>query len=123
MIGLVKPLAAGWKKQLCREPERTIGVAPEQAPSDDWAEWEYGRSTHPDGRIRDRMVHKGRAWEERPGEPVPVIFPKKADQIAACRLLSNPRANMEHVLESHKECMVDYCHRERVVLTVQDTTM
>ena len=30
---------------------------------------------------------------------------------------------MDHILESHKECMVERCRRERVVLAVQDTTM
>ena len=63
----------------------------------------------------------GRAWEKRPGQPVPVIFPDKDE--AAYRLLSNPRVTMDHVLESHKECMVERCRRERVVLAVQDTTM
>ena len=119
----MKPLAADWKERLRREPERMLGLAPEASPSDDWAEWEYGRGTHPDGRTRRRMVQMGRAWEARPGEPVPVIFPDKEDQKAAYRLLSNPRVSMDHVLESHKECMVERCRRERVVLAVQDTTM
>ena len=63
----MKPLAADWKERLRREPERMLGLAPEASPSDDWAE--YGRGTHPGGRIRGRVV--GRAWEERPGQPVP----------------------------------------------------
>ena len=69
------------------------------------------------------VVRMGRAWEKRPGQPVPVIFPDKDDQKAAYRLLSNSRVNMDHVLESHKECMVERCRKERVVLAVQDTTM
>ena len=38
---------------------------------------EYARSTHPDGRVRDRIVRIGRAWLERPGAAIPAIFPAR----------------------------------------------
>ena len=101
------------------EPERMLGLAPEAQSSDNWAE--YRRGTHPDGRIRGRMV--ARAWEGRPGQPAPMIFLDKEDQRAAYWPLSNPRVNVDHVLESYKERMVERRRGERVVLAVQDTTM
>ncbi len=53
----------------------------------------------------------GRAWMENMGEDLPVIFPEKAEQKAACRLLSNPRISMEHVPEAHVEAttMIPRC--------------
>ncbi len=41
---------------------------------------EYTRSSHSDVRIRERLVTMGRAWDDRPGEILPVIFPGEAEQ-------------------------------------------
>ena len=64
----------------------------------------------------------GRSWLKNMGEDLPVIFPTKAEQRAAYRLLSNPRISMEHVLEPHFEATADRCRAEPVVLAIQDTT-
>ena len=87
-----------------------------------WADREYGRSPHPDGRIRRRIVAMGEAWTRRPGESLPVIFPGRAEQAAAYRLLSSDKVTMEHILESHFEQTVERCRAEQFVLAVQDTT-
>ena len=65
----IKPLAAGWRERLCQEPHRRLGAAPTpHLPKDtDWADIEYRRGSHPDGRLRDRVVAMGRAWEHAPG--------------------------------------------------------
>ncbi len=110
----MKPLAPDWR----REPERVMGQAQPLAGGGetDWARREYGRS---DARIRGRLVAMGRAWNDRPGEILPVIFPGEAEQRAAWRLLSNAKVTMDHILEGHREAMVERCH---LVLAVQETT-
>ena len=88
----------------------------------DWAAREYARSTHPDGRVRDRIERMGRAWLERPGAAVPAIFPARADRKAAYRLLSSGKVSMEHILEPHQATMVERCQLEELILAIQDTT-
>ena len=119
----LKPLAAGWREALRREPERVPGWSGSIYCEGGWAGREYGRSPHPDGRVRDRIVRMGRAWTRRPGESLPAIFPDRAGQTAAYRLLSNRGVRMEHILESHFEQTVERCRAERLVLAVQDTTV
>ncbi len=78
----------------------------------DWAQREYGRSGHTDGRIRRRIVDMGRAWLENMGEELPVIFPVAAAKTAAYRLLSNPGVSMDHILEPHVAATADRCRAE-----------
>ena len=119
------PLSQRWQERLCQEPPRVVGAAPPRYLTEDadWAEREYGGSTYPDPRIRQRIVAMGRAWEERPGEPVPVIFPRHADLRAANRLLSNENVYMDDILESHQQATSERAGLESVALAVQDTTM
>ncbi len=120
----MKPLAAGWRQVLCREPRRVMGQAGHHVNDDetDWARLEYSRSSHGDHRVRERLVTMGRAWNDRPGEALPVIFPTEAQQRAAYRLLSNPQVTMDHILEGHQEALVERCRGQRLILAVQDTT-
>ena len=84
----------------------------------DWAEREYVRSTHPDGRVRDRTVRIGRAWLDRPGAAIPAIFPSRKERKAAYRLLSNGSVTMDHIVEPHQATMVERCQLEEVVLAM-----
>ena len=118
----LRPLVADWQAVLCREPERVLGWSGSMYCEGGWAAREYGRSTHPDGRIRRRIAQMGAAWIERPGEHLPAIFPGRAEQTAAYRLLSNDAVTMDHILDSHYEQTVERCQAERLVLAVQDTT-
>ncbi len=95
----MKPLAAGGGDRLRAAPARGIRAAPAPCMDDrtDWAGREYARSTHPDGRIRERIVRIGRAWMERPGDAIPAVFPSRAERKAACRLLSSGKVGMERV--------------------------
>ena len=124
--GTVRTLALedGWRKALCHVSRRPVGaLAGAYDGTDlDWAEREYGRTGHTDGRVRRRIVDMGRSWLKNMGEDLPVIFPTKAEQKAAYRLLSNPGISMEHVLEPHFEATADRCRAEPVVLALQDTT-
>ncbi len=51
-----------------------------------------------------------------------MIFPGGAEQKAACRLLSNPKVTMDHILEGHQEAMIERCRPQRRILAIQDTT-
>ena len=120
----MKPLAPDWKRRLCAAPERSI-KAPATvylAAKADWADHEYGRLRHPDGRIRERIKRMGRAWLAHLGASLPTVFPDKAERKAAYRVLSNNRVKMEHILESHQAASAERCAREQVVLAIQDTT-
>ncbi len=120
----MKPLAADWKERLCAVPERSIKAPPTVylAEKADWADHEYGRLRHPDGRLRERIKRMGRAWLTHLGAPLLAIFPDKAARKAAYRVLSNDRVTMDHILESHQAATAERCARERVVLAIQDTT-
>ena len=124
--GTVRVLALedGWRQVLHRTERRPVGalVGAYDGTDADWAEREYGRTGHTDGRVRRRIIDMGRAWMKNMGEDLPVIFPAKAEQKAAYRLLSNPRISMEHVLEPHFEATADRCRAAPVVLAIQDTT-
>ena len=69
----------------------------------------YSRTGHTDGRVRDRIVWMGLAWLKKMGEDLTVIFPTKAEQKAADRLLSKPRISTEHILAPHCEAIADRC--------------
>ena len=76
---------------------------------------------HPDGRLRDRVVEMGRAWEHAPGASPPVISPGAVER--KVRLLSNDRITMEHILERHQEAAVlTAAGWNRRVLATQYTT-
>ena len=122
----VKPLVADWRNTLCQEPAHVLGATPTPfwPKGSDWADMEYRRSSYPDRRVRKRLVIMGRAWEQHPGAPLPVMFPAEAEQKAAYRLLSNDRIQMKHILEPHQEATVERCRQSQVpvILALQDTT-
>ena len=118
------PLDGKWRETLCREPERPLAppVALHADERADWAQREYSRSTHPDGRVRNRIVAMGRKWQHSPGAGLSAVFPDRAGKKAAYRLLSNEKVTMEHILEPHRAALVERCRQEAVVLAIQDTT-
>ena len=120
----MKPLAADWQADLRREPSRVMGAAPGfEEPPTEWAEREYGRSSHGDYRLRARLVAIGRTWAKHPGAPLRAIFPGVAERKAVYRFLSNPHTTVEHILEPHQEALVERCREQSLVLAVQDTTL
>ncbi len=121
----MKPLSEGFREVLCaREaatipPPRPVFLPPGNAH---WAEREYARCRHPDGRVRARIVAMGRAWTTHLRASLPVLFPQPTERRAAYRLLSNEQVEMAHILEPHQASRVERCAAEPLVLAVQDTT-
>lgn len=118
------PLRDDWKRRLRERARHAIKKPKTVHLSDDahWARREYARSSHPDGRVRERIARMGEAWVEHLGKSIPTLFPERAERKAAYRLLSNRKVSMEHILEPHQASVAERCARESVVLAVQDTT-
>ncbi len=121
----VLPLEAGWQEILCQQQHRPIGsqVGLYDGADVDWAQRQYGRCRHPDGRVRRRIVEMGRHWMRTLGEDLTMIFPTRAAQKAAYRLVSNRGVTMEHILDAHYEATADRCRTAEVALMLQDTTV
>ena len=117
-------LEAGWRERLHAVDDRPIGTlaGAYDGLDMDWAEREYGRCSHTDGRVRRRIVRMGRAWFHNMGVDLPVIFPQVAEQRAVYRFFSSPRISMSHILDPHVEATVDRCRQEPLILAIQDTT-
>ncbi len=126
VAGTVRVLALedGWREALGKTERRPVGTmaGAYDGGGMDWAEREYGRSGHTDGRVRRRIVDMGRAWLGNMGEDLPVIFPTKAGRQAAYRLLSNRRVTMEHILQRRHEATADRCRDGSLIPAIQDTT-
>ena len=120
----LRALDARWKERLRAEPERLLGVFPSLELDEDagWGEREFGRSDLSDGRLRERMVAMGTAWERVPGALLPAVFAHKAARVGAYRFLHNDQVSATDVLQPHREALVERCRQEASVLLVQDTT-
>ena len=114
-----------WKAALQAQPRRVLGRFPpleldEDAP---WSRREFERSDLPDRRLRERLLTIGEAWEHKPGQCLPDLFPSGALQQGAYRFLHNGRVRMEDVLQPHREALAERCRQlPGSVLLVQDTT-
>ena len=60
-----------------------------------------------DGRVRRNIVRMGRASVKKLGEDLPAIFPDRAKQKAAFRVLLNSRTLMVRVPYPHIEMTTD----------------
>ena len=96
-----------WKAALRAQPLRVLGQFPlleldEDAP---WSRSEFERSDLPDRHLRERLLTIGEAWEHKPGQSLPDLFPSGALQQGACRFLHNDRVSMEDMLQPHREAL------------------
>jgi len=127
----MRPLEADRRPRLCHrpagDPRGMTAPPPARAPAaakdGDWQALEFGRLSHPDGRIQQRIRAMAAHWETRPGEPVAVAFPTRKEQKAASRRLANPRVTMDDILESHRAATLQRCRDETGVLAIQETLM
>ena len=117
-------LCDDWQAVLQTEPQQRFRPYCDVYLKDDvhWTDIEYGLSTHPDGRLRKRLVSMGRDWQTGPQDPVPQVFASGAKQKAAYRFISNDKVSMDDILESHRQATVARGALHAVVLAVQDTT-
>ena len=100
-----------WKAAPRAQPRRVLGQFPpleldEDAP---WSRCEFERSDLPDRRLRERLLTMGEAWEHKPGQCLPNLFPSGALQQGAYRFLHNARVRMEDVLQPHRQALAERC--------------
>ena len=121
----MKPLCADRRGTLCAEPAAVAGSIGRLHLDleADWAAREFGRGSHPGGRVRSWIEAKGRRWEARTGEQLPVIFPGCAEQDGANRVRSNPRVAMDDILEGHREAFSERCRVVGAARLIQNSTM
>ncbi|MXY70035.1 MAG: IS4 family transposase [Acidobacteriia bacterium] len=120
----LRGLRDDWRERLRTPPGRVAGSFPslELASDASWSEREFARSDLPDGRLRERLVRLGKAWEQCPGQPLPALFPGRAEQQAAYRFLHNGKVAAQDILQPHREALLERCRLHSTVLLVQDTT-
>ncbi len=114
------PLAKGWQKLLCREPQ--IQMPPPESPRN-WAEEEFGTICLYDERLKQRLYTLAQDFYNSPCADIPeACGGSKARMWGAYRLFKNPKVTMEIILNAHSEATIERIKKERVVLCPQDTT-
>lgn len=117
------PLAKGWRKVLCDEPEAGLGKVGRFKDAADWAEAEFGMVKFYDDRLKERLYTLARDFCERPGELVPAACSGSAAKVkAAYRFFRNKGITMDKLLRPHIESTLERIKGQKTVLAVQDTT-
>ncbi len=114
-----------WERVLRDRARPVLGSFPELhlGLAEHWSTREFERSDLPDRRLRERLKALGQAWEHNPGRCLPAICPGCAQEQAAYRFLHNPRAQLDDILQPHREAMAERCRQlPGPLLLVQDTT-
>ncbi len=121
---LVYALQAAARDLLCQ----CKGVAAAtQAPSQrakpgDWAEEEFGGAQLGDERLNQRLMTIARDFYANPQAQIPEACQSRAKTKAAYRFFGHPNTVMDVLLEPHYEATIERIAKEKIVLSVQDTT-
>ena len=120
----LRGLRPDWREALAKPWRAPLGSFPAlDLPREaNWSEREFARCALPDGRLRRRLLQMALAFERHPGQPLPDIFPRQADLVAAYRFLHNDGVDPADILQPHREALVERCRLHATVLLVQDTT-
>ena len=118
------PLDGKWRETLCREPERPPAppVALHADERADRAQREYSRSTHPDGRVRDRIVAMGRKWQTGPGAGAAGRLSGQGGEKGRVQAAVERKGDHGPHTRPHRAALAGRCRQEAVVLAIQDTT-
>ena len=120
----MRPLCDNWRARLCGHSSPRFRPVVDAYLKDEatWTDVEYGGSTHPDGRVAQRILSMGNDWRLAPGDQMPQKFACQAKMKAAYRLLNSDNVDMDDILESHRQASAARCALYPTVLAVQDTT-
>ncbi|MBN2135583.1 MAG: IS4 family transposase [Acidobacteria bacterium] len=88
----------------------------------DWAEEEFGGADLKDERLLKRLINIGRDLYSKPQANIPQACGTRAKTKAAYRFFRNKNATMERILKGHYESTKERIKKEKIVLSVQDTT-
>jgi hypothetical protein len=125
---LVYPLEEGFRNQLCAQPQRRR-LAPKAGPklavtpvASDWAEEEFGACDFGDQRLHKRLLRIARDFFAHPTMDIPQACGSKAKAKATYRFFDHVRVDMGRVLQGHYGATAKRAQKEKIVLSVQDTT-
>ena len=117
------PLMRDWKKILCQEKERPLGVSCRVTKGGDWAEQEFGGVDFYDTRLERRLYTLARDLYQQPGNMIPQVCNGSiAKAKGAYRFFKNKQVSMDKLLKPHVETTIGRCKGQAVVLAVQDST-
>ena len=120
----VYPLRTDALEILCGEPVECISTnffSP-ALPVQDWVEAEFCRTDYGDNRLNKRLLDITRSFFARPQASVPQACVTRAKTKAAYRFFDHKDTTMDKTLASHYETTLSRVSKEKVVLSVQDTT-
>ena len=101
----------------------TVAQAPlPGAKPGDWAEEEFGRAQLGDERLKQRLMRIARDFYANPQAQIPEACQSRAKTKAAYRFFGHPNTAMKVLLEPHYDATIQRIAKEKVVLSVQDTT-
>ena len=99
----------------------TPAVLPRAKPGD-WAAEEFGRAQLGDERLQQRLLTLARDFYANPQAQIPEACQSRSKTKAAYRFFGNPNTAMNVLLEPHYQATIQRMVKEKVVLSVQDTT-
>ena len=110
-------------RELLSQCEKPPEIAPPQrAEPVDWAEEEFGGARLGDERLNQRLKTLARDFYANPQAQIPEACQSRAKTKAAYRFFGHPNTTMKDLLEPHYQATVQRIAKEKVVLSVQDTT-
>lgn len=119
----VYPLQKDAREILCSTVSNSVKLDISQEVSvQDWTEEEFGRADLGDSRLTKRLKSIVSDFYARPQCSIPQACQSRAKTKATYRFLENPAMTMDKVLQSHYETTLDRVRREKIVLSVQDTS-
>jgi hypothetical protein len=115
----VYPLCSKYRHYLC---DGKVKETQEEKEKSDWAEEEFGKANLGDKRLVNRLLTIARDFYSKPEGNIPQACESRAKTKATYRFFDNEEVNMEDILSSHYQSTIERVKKERVVLSVQDTT-
>jgi hypothetical protein len=117
----VYPLSAQARERLCEGAVAPADPVTKREPQD-WAEAEFGSVNLSDRRMKRRLVEIARDFYARPQAQIPQACQSRARTKAAYRFFKHPQANMDDLLEPHRQSTQQRIAEKKIVLCPQDTT-
>jgi hypothetical protein len=109
-------------KSLYPREERTKAAEENKREYADWAEEEFGGADLKDERLLKRLINIGRDLYAKPQANIPQACGTRAKTKAAYRFFKNKNTKMEKLLSGHYKATIERVKKEKVVLSVQDST-
>ncbi len=115
------PLVRDARDALRRGPVQVARERPQQPRN--WIENEFGGLRLWDTRLRQRLYQVAEDfWSLLPSPSLTRRCADRARTMGAYRFFKNPKVNMHHLLEAHRQAVIERMAEHPLVLVPQDTT-